>query len=579
MHGRKGAFSVKVIIAVVVLLTGFIFTSAIIRRKIYREVDRLGLWKIEILNRPISDEIAKVKSLHMVGETEKQFEQWRNEWENIIAVELPDQEESLIEAEHLSDKYRFRKAQKILAQIDNELVSIEERISNMLVEVDEWVRSEEEGKAQVVTLQAKYNEAKQFLFSHYPSFGKAALYIEEYFEQVDKGLAEYEDAYSDGNYPKAEAILNKTGKVLETAIDKLEKIPEFRIQLTSEIPQSIDRLVRDLDEMERTGFILERRTFQSELDAIRTALKEELKKVEANELDNIQANINECNKRIDALYDLLEKEAEAKQAVANKHKQLKTELDELQQTIVDLKEEVEIVLERYRIDDVDLKSQTNLEKRVEQLQDKFQTIESSIATKDHSYTTILEMFSEMNDKLAELQKLSVEFNEMLSNLRKDEIEAKNMIELSIKQLLNSKRLIERYNLPGIPETYYVTIDEAEQKINEVEERLREKPLDIPAINYTLKQTVESVEKCLNYTEELIETALLSERLIQYGNRYRSRDDSLAHALLEAEEAFRGYDYAEALEIAAKAIEQIDPDALKKINVELEEIELAIPVKS
>ena len=118
----------KVIITIAVLLTVFIIVGAVMRRSIYREVDRLGLWKIELMNRPISDEISKMKSLQMVGETEKRFEQWRSEWERILSVELPDLEEMLIDAEEASDKYRFRKAKQILKDVDKELHTIEEKI-------------------------------------------------------------------------------------------------------------------------------------------------------------------------------------------------------------------------------------------------------------------------------------------------------------------------------------------------------------------------------------------------------------------------------------------------------------------
>ncbi|MFA8437812.1 septation ring formation regulator EzrA [Pueribacillus sp. YX66] len=569
----------KVIIGIVVLLTVFIIIGALIRKKIYREVDRLSLWKIEILNRPISDEISKVKSLHMIGETEKRFEHWRSEWERIIAIELPDIEETLIDAEEASDKYRFRKAKQTLSAIENELHKIEEKIEVILKEVNEWVRSEEDSKIQIVTLQAEYNETKQFLLSHYPSFGKAAAIIEEQFQKVDESLAQYEDANADGNYPKAEEILVSTQKMIDEIKVKLEKIPEFRIQLTSELPKKIAQLERDIDEMERKDFILERRSFQKELDVIRDILQAELKKVEADDLSTTGEKVNECNERVEALYDLLAKEVEAKQAVIEKQTKLTQDLEVLQTNISELKNEVQTILERYRIDDKDLKSQVNLEKRVEQLVARFETVEESLEQKEQSYTTVQHMLEEIDEKLKELQTLSEDYAEMLANLRKDEIEAKETIELLMKQLFNAQRLIERYNLPGVPDTYFVSVEEAEEKVTEVEAKLKESPLDIPAINYALKQALKVVELCLKDTEDMIETSLLSEKLIQYGNRYKSSDPSIAKALQEAEEAFRNYLYADALEIAARAIEPIDPDALKKINVELEEIELSILVKS
>lgn len=569
----------KIIVAFAILLAIFIIFGAVMRKKIYREVDRLGLWKIDLLNRPVSEEMAKVKSLSLVGETEKHFEKWRNEWERIVAIELPDLEESLIDAEELSDKYRFRKAKQTLASIEQELHHIEERVETILKEIEEWVKSEETSKVKAVTIQQEYNEAKQYLLSHYASFGKAAAIIEKDFEKIDEGIVQYEEAVADANYPKAETVLIAAQEILENVKEKLEKIPQIRVQLTSELPKKLKQLENDIHEMKMKGFLIEKASFQKEIDQIRKLISEELKRVESDNIAQTEETIAECHKRIEALYDLLVKEAEAKRNVLTKQSALSKELEALEQTIVDLKKEVEIVLERYRIDDKDLQSQANLEKRVEQLRSKFESVKEAIDDKSQSYTSAQQMLEEIEEKAKEVQSLSKEYANMLHNLRKDELEAKETIQLLLKQLFHAKRSIQRYNLPGVPETFFLSVEDAEEKISEVEAKLQESPLDIPAINYALKQALKAVEDCLKMTEEMIETSLLSEKLIQYGNRYRSLDPVLDQSLKEAEMAFRRYDYAEALEIAARAIEPIDPDALKQIQIELDDLEFSIPVKS
>ena len=50
----------------------------------------------------------------------------------------------------------------------------------------------------------------------------------------------------------------------------------------------------------------------------------------------------------------------------------------------------------------------------------------------------------------------------------------------------------------------------------------------------------TAEKVINMTDELIETAMLVEKVIQYGNRYRSRYPSVNIGLNEAEQSFRNY---------------------------------------
>src|SRR5690625_3733316 len=121
------------IVAVIIIL---IIISAILRKRIYKEVDRLDEWKNDILNRPIPDEIGKVKKLQMSGQTEMKFEEWRGEWDDIVGSILPNIEERLFDIEDLVSKNRFSKAKQLVAMTDERLHSIEEQLIFMLQDID-----------------------------------------------------------------------------------------------------------------------------------------------------------------------------------------------------------------------------------------------------------------------------------------------------------------------------------------------------------------------------------------------------------------------------------------------------------
>ncbi len=89
------------------------------------------------------------------------------------------------------------------------------------------------------------------------------------------------------------------------------------------------------------------------------------------------------------------------------------------------------------------------------------------------------------------------------------------------------------------------------------------------VQETLLAAEDTVDHFYKKTDELIEDVVLSERIIQYGNRYRSRYSSVRDGLRNAEEAFRQYEYRRALEEAATTLEKVEPGALKKIEKMLE----------
>src|SRR5690606_34066974 len=143
--------------------------------------------------------------------------------------------------------------------------------------------------------------------------------------------------------------LAATQQILDEVKEKLEKIPQIRIQLTSELPKKLTQLESDIHEMKAKGFFIEQASFQKEIERIRGLISEELKRDEDDNLAQKDETIAECHLQVEALYDRLIKEAEAIRNGSTKQSALAKELEALVHTIVEFKKELEFVLERYRI--------------------------------------------------------------------------------------------------------------------------------------------------------------------------------------------------------------------------------------
>ena len=133
----------------------------LIKKKYYKEMDRLETWKLDITDRPVLDEMSKVKQLNMTGQTEELFECWRNQWDDIVTVKLPNLEELLFDAEEYIDRYRFRKAKDAQKQIENKLQEIEQEIKNILNELNEFVGSEEKNRVEIEQLKDAIGKQKR----------------------------------------------------------------------------------------------------------------------------------------------------------------------------------------------------------------------------------------------------------------------------------------------------------------------------------------------------------------------------------------------------------------------------------
>lgn len=558
------------LLVILLIITMTVLYGTLRRRKIYRRIDALESWKIDIMNRPVTEEIARVKRLKMDGETEQKFETWRAEWDDIVTVGLPEAEEKLFEAEDAADKYRFQKASTILDQIHTLLENIESRVKALLQDLEELLSSEENNRKDIVVVKNEFHELKKRLLTERRRYQKAAAAVEHDLKNVAEQLEAYDQETEKGNYLEARSVLTKAKEEMEKISDTMNTLPDLLTDFTANFPEQLAELENGYQEMEKKGFPLEHLAVPEEIALLRQSVEEAVETLYKAEVEKPLAAREEIQERIDRMYEQLEYEALAKKHTRREREALGKQLEQTEAEIAAMKEETETVQKSYHIESHDLQACEEIEKTYEKLRKKFADTEQAFARQKEAYSLLEERLNALKERLATLQKESEQYREMLSVLREDEMKAKKSIRQLRKRLVSAKRMTRKSNLPGLPLTYTNGLDAAEEKIAEVEDRLRQTPLEMAVINRLLEEAKNEVDHCVAMAEKLVENALLAERVIQYGNRYRSRFADVAKSLGEAEQLFREYDYEGALERAAAAVERVEPGFLRRFDARIEE---------
>ncbi|WP_102274254.1 septation ring formation regulator EzrA [Cytobacillus massiliigabonensis] len=553
------------IIGVIVILIGLFLTGFILKKKYFKEIDRLEAWKMDIVNRPVLDEMSKVKQLNMTGQTEELFERWRTEWDDIVTSQLPNVEEYLFDAEEYIDKYRFNKAKQVQREIDNYLTEIEENIKKLLNELNDLVGSEEKNRTEIEELKDIYRENKKTLLAHRHTYGKAADLIEK---QLDDSFAKFQDfneKTESGDYLEAREIVLTIKSELDHVNEKMEVIPAFMVECFSKIPAQLKELKDGYKDMLDQGFILDHIQLEKETERLEEAIKGYAILIEQTEITDVQKGISEVKDSIDLLYDLLEEEVHSRHFIDKQDEATRNMLFTNREINKQLKTELEIVRQSYHISDKDIEVQSQLEKKLTQLFKRFEVLEHKIVSQTAAHSILKAELDEIRIQLEEVEDEHASFAEKLQALRKDEMSAREKVKELKKKIAETVRLVSKSNVPGLPQDYKYLVQDAKESIENVMAKLEEQPLNIQTIQQYLEVAVLTVEKVVNITDEMIETIVLVEKVIQYGNRYRSRYPSVEKGLLEAESSFRGFDYRTALEQAATTIEEIDPGAIKRIE--------------
>ncbi|MGI2326333.1 septation ring formation regulator EzrA [Planococcus sp. YIM B11945] len=560
----------KYIIIAVIILLALIIVGFLFRKKHQAEIERLEQLKLQIQNKPILEELTKVKQLNMNGQTEEMFERWRNIWTEIMDVHIPNIDSLIFDAEDAIDRLKFGKATTIENDIEDKIAKVDRQMTDILIELEDLIGSEEKNRSEMDLIKDQYRQARKNLLAHQHSYGAAAGPLEKKLESFTPLFTEYDALTQQGNYLKAREIVMGLSEESKYVFSLIDDVPPLLSDVQSKIPSYINELRNGQREMEDQSYYLNHLELTGQLDAMEAELA--AMKQEIAELDIADAKVKaEAMKdRIDSFYELLEKEVEAKHYIDQHKTDTALLLERVSNDTRDMAEECAVVQLSYKIPENDAAIPKTCLAKLEELHKRFDLLDSRLNEDQSAYSSLAEDLDSIREELTKVDAAQRDFAESLKSLRIDEHEARAKLESLKRTLQETERMLHKANTPGIPEEMDVRLEEAEEHLFVVMQGLQEVPLNMKLVdNYLLK-----AEKCVLDVEEkakeMVENVMLIERIIQYGNRFRKTNPQMNAKLMEAEESFRQLRYSKALEEAATAVENFEPGSMKRIEVLVKE---------
>ncbi|QKS72066.1 septation ring formation regulator EzrA [Paenalkalicoccus suaedae] len=557
--------TVYVIIGVVVVLAALIGYGALSRKRIYQEVDRLGAVKMELMNKPVTEELSKMKGLKMSGETEARFEQWREEWDSIVTVQLPDMEEKLFNVEEYANKYRFSRAKQELELVDEQLLAISQHMEQLVKEVKELIHSEEKNRSDIGSMKELYDETKKKLWVQKGTLGPAVPALEQTLKDVQEKFTVFEEQTEEGNYYQARETLQEIETQLNQCQQIIEEVPHYLLKTQKEIPNQLSDLKAGMQEMAAEGYPMEHFSASWQVEEIEKRHEMLLPLIVNLQIEEVKEPVETIESDINDIYDKLEHEVLARKAVESERIDVATKMEQLPILLQDLETEMELVKANYRLTEEDDRKLIQITKELREIQAKFAVLDDVITERKQTFTTARKRMDEFKEELEAFTQELTQSKENFRHLRSDERNAEEAILHMKQEMTRGLRTLKRSNLPGIPETLVHTMDAAEDILQEVSEELKQTPISMQEVKRKLQIAEDEVEGAIGQLEDTIYFATMAERVIQYGNRYRSTHDHIHILLLQAEDRFRSYLYEEALELALEGVESKDPYVLDKVK--------------
>ena len=552
------------ILVVLILVVIIIVKISKQNKKLKASIIELEKEKNLIINAPVLNELSKVEALVKDDKLKYKYDGWQRKFDDIRNTSIPEITDMLINADDYIDSKDYKNLRKTIADIELKIYRAKEKTNRLLSEIKEITLSEEKNRNQIVKLKNDYRVIKQDYEKSKNEYKPVNSQIELQFENIEKRFQEFEIIMDKKDYDEINYLVKGITEMIEHIRYVIKEVPTILIMCNELIPNKIADISSIYIKMTRESYQLDYLNVEYNIKETEKKVKDILDRVKVLNLEDVTFELKTIVNYYDSLYNDFEYEKSCKQSFESNIKTFKSKLIRTNKIISNLMGQLTDLKATYDLSNDDVKRLNTINDETKKIKDSYNNLMDCYKNHSFSYSKLVKELDYLMIKVSKLEETLNYDLKTIGSMKDDEIRAREQLD-NIKNLLKkAKARIRLYNIPVIPDNYFVELQDASDAIKEIQKELNKKPINIDTLNIRVDTARDLVFKVFNTTNNLLKTIVMLEETIVYGNRYRAESKQVNDGLLAAEKLFYKGEYKKALEITMNAIDYVEPGIHKKI---------------
>ena len=552
------------IVVVLLLVVIIVVKMSKQNKKLKASIIELEKEKNLIINAPVLNELSKVEALVKDDKLKYKYDGWQRKFEDIRSTSIPEITDMLLSADEYIDSKDYKNLRKTLADIELKIYRTREKTNRLLSEIKEITLSEEKNRNQIVKLKNDYRIIKQDYEKSKNEYKPVNNQIELQFENIEKRFQEFEVVMDKKDYDEINYLVKGITEMIEHIRYVVKEVPTILIMCNELIPGKIADISNIYIKMTRESYQLDYLNVEYNIKETEKKVKDILDRVKVLNLEDVTFELKTIVNYYDSLYNDFEYEKSCKQSFEANMKTFKSKLIRTNKIISNLMGQLTDLKATYDLSNDDVKRLNTINDETKKLKDSYNNLMDCYKNHSFSYSKLVKELDYLMIKVSKLEETLNYDLKTIGSMKDDEIRAREQLD-NIKNLLKkAKGRIRLYNIPVIPDNYFVELQDASDAIKEIQKELNRKPINIDTLNIRVDTARDLVFKVFNTTNNLLKTIVMLEETIVYGNRYRAESKQVNDGLIVAEKLFYKGEYKKALEITMNAIDYVEPGIHNKI---------------
>ncbi|QCX15569.1 septation ring formation regulator EzrA [Enterococcus faecalis] len=552
---------VIVIIAAVLYLIGYFM-----RKKNQEQLDELEVRKEALFDLPVFEEIDDIKKMHLVGQSQNSFREWNQRWVELSTRSFAELESQIYEVENQNEIFRFMKAKKAVVEANETMTEMEAEVEVIRNGLKELRESEERNSLEVQKALEVYEELSKSLKDDKASFGPAYSEIQKQLRNVEIEFTQFVTLNTSGDPIEAREVLEDAERHTYELEDLMKRIPPMYEELNETFPDQLKEIEEGYNQLLADDYVFPEQNFAEEIQHAKKRVENSMADLEKTEIAAVEVANRDTATAIDALYEVMEREIEAKKYVVTNQKIIDDYISHSLKNNRQLMIELDHVSQSYTLNNNELGRSRGFQTEIEEIIRRQKDLEPRMKEHTVPYSEIQAFYKECYKILDDIENQQLEIDASLKELRKGEKVAQEKVDEYEFRLRSIKRYVEKQRLPGLSADYLEFFYVATDRIEDLSRALNKMRINMDEINRLCDLCEDDLELLDKKTKDLVNAAALTEQMMQYANRYRHTHENIRTALDKSMYLFSTeFRYQDALDEIGTALEAVEPGAFKRIE--------------
>ncbi|MFT9456952.1 MAG: septation ring formation regulator EzrA [Liquorilactobacillus hordei] len=557
-----------VLSAIVIVAVVVYFSFFYLQRKNASEIAVKKEQVNKLVESSVHEEIFSTEKIKLSGESLTQFEETKQNYLYMVNHKLPQISEHLTELVDANGHYRFFEVRRELNLLNTKLETATKLEKETKQNLQEFKKSNLEHQKRIKQLEQKYQNIRKTLLAKNFSYGPSIDKLEEDLAKIEKTFDSYSQTTKQGDYVKSTEILKVLKKETALLENAIKVIPSLYRSVKNVYPEQITEIKEAYDKLSAAeyGFVTD---FDKKISDIQTLIATNIVNLSELALDDGKQTDQKIDQEINEAYDELESELKARSEVEVKLETFKKFVAHARKNQRELLVELDRLSQNYTFNHDEMENAKQLDEDLKEIEQELTNYQEKVdGKKPIVYSVLKEQQTKQIETLKKIEEKQAKIGDSVQTLWNDEQEAHEAVRLFDFDIHSVKRDLEKLNLPGLSKEYLDYFYSVNAEIDDLADKLNQVKIDMDEITKLMIDTQSDLDVLTEKTNDIIDSASLTERLLQYANRYRLRYPEVAQASDEAYHLFnQNYDYAGSLERIATAIDKVETGAYKKIEDE------------